>query len=119
VSAWREPLGGLIGGSIKPREHGLPRSEIAGLGMEVTMNEIDDSNALMVDVAAYCAQLDDLLAKYEGKYVVFANASLVKVCENLESALALGYREFGSAPFMVQRVEPLRAQVDFHLACRA
>ena len=74
--------------------------------------------ALQRNVDAFCAQLDSLLAAYAGKYVVFANSQLVKVCDSLSSAMTLGYAEFGDSPFLVQRVEPLRTQIDFHATCR-
>lgn len=74
--------------------------------------------SLQRNVDAFCAQLDGLLAAHAGKYVVFANSQLVKVCDSLSSAMSLGYVEFGDEAFLVQRVEPLRSQVDFHATCR-
>jgi hypothetical protein len=74
---------------------------------------------LQANVDAFCAQLDELLRTSPGKYVVYAKERLVKVCDSLEEALALGYNEFGNSPFLVQRVEPMRSQLDFQLACQA
>jgi hypothetical protein len=74
--------------------------------------------SLQRNVDAFCAQLDGLLAAHSGRYVVFANSHLVKVCDSLSSAMSLGYAEFGDDSFLVQRVEPLRSQIDFHATCR-
>jgi hypothetical protein len=78
-----------------------------------------ESDPLRADIEAYCAQLGELLKTSAGKYVVFAHSRLFAECETLEAALKQGYREFGRKPFLVQRVESLPTQVDFHLACRA
>ena len=75
--------------------------------------------SLQLNIDAFCAQLDELLRTSAGKYVLFARARLVKVCDSLESALSVGYSEFEGTPFLVQRVEPLRERLDFHVACRA
>ncbi len=77
-----------------------------------------DEPGLDGNVEAYVAQLDELLAHSAGKYVVFAQARLVKICDTLEAALELGYAEFGAQQFMLQRVEPLPSGVDFHSACQ-
>jgi len=71
------------------------------------------------NVDAFCDQLDELLQTSAGKYVIFARAKLVKVCDSLESALALGYGEFGNIPFLVQRIEPMRDRLDFQVECQA
>lgn len=74
--------------------------------------------SLQQNVDAYCAHLDGLLSSHPGKYVVFANAHLVQVCDSLSAAMSLGYAEFGADSFLVQRIEPLRSQIDFHATCR-
>ena len=81
--------------------------------MSTTVDPVMQQN-----VDAFCAQLDGLLTAHAGKYVVFANSQLVKVCDSLSSAMSLGYAEFQDDCFLVQRVEPLRSQVDFHATCR-
>lgn len=74
--------------------------------------------ALQRNIDAFCGQLDVLLTSHLGKYVVFADAHLFKVCSSFESALSEGYAKFGARPFLVQRVEPLRTQIDFQATCR-
>lgn len=88
--------------------------------LEITGGEIVNTldTALQENIAAYAAQLHDLLRHSAGKYVVFAEAKLFRICDTLETASALGYAEFGRRPFMLQRIEPLPHSVDFHLACR-
>jgi hypothetical protein len=73
---------------------------------------------LQENIDAFCRQLDSLLPAHFGKYVVFANAHLFKVCGSLETALSEGYANFGAEPFLVQRVEPLRSHIDFQATCR-
>lgn len=73
---------------------------------------------LQRNIDAFCAQLDSLLAEHAGKYVVYADSRLIQVCDSLESAFSLGYGRFGAGDFLVQRIEPLRDQIDFHAACR-
>lgn len=59
------------------------------------------------NIDAYLKELDGLLDHSRDKFVVFADARLVKICDTLEAALKLGYQKFGRDPFLVQRVEPL------------
>lgn len=75
--------------------------------------------ALQRNIEAFVGQLDGLLANYPGKYVVFAHERLFKVCDTLDAAFKQGCTEFVSGSFLVQKVEPLRAEADFHVACRA
>ena len=85
---------------------------------ERTHEEVTVDPTLQENIDAFCRQLDTLLPTHLGKYVVFANADLFKVCGSLESALAEAYAQFGAEPFLVQRVEPLRSHIDFQATCR-
>ena len=91
-------------------------TEMATANQAATNVAVDPS--LQRNVDAFCAQLDTLLTAHSGKYVVFANSQLVKVCDSLSSAMTLGYAQFTDDSFLVQRVEPLRKQIDFHATCR-
>lgn len=83
-----------------------------------THEEPEVAPALKANIDAFCSQLDSLLAEHAGKYVVFANAALVEVCGTLSAALRIGYANFAAGSFLVQRVEPLRPSIDFHVTCR-
>ena len=74
--------------------------------------------SLQQNIDAYCAQLDALLPAHLGKYVIFANSHLFEVCNSLESAMSIGYAQFGTETFLVQRVEPLRSHIDFQATCQ-
>ena len=74
--------------------------------------------SLQRNIDAFCAQLDALLVAHLGKYVIFANSHLFKVCDSLESAMSAGYAHFGSESFLVQRIEPLRSRIDFQATCQ-
>jgi len=73
---------------------------------------------LQKNIDAFCTQLDALISTHLGMYVIFANARLVKVCDSLESAMSVGYAQFGTESFLVQRVEPLRSHIDFQATCQ-
>jgi hypothetical protein len=73
---------------------------------------------LQQNIDAFCMQLDQLIPAHFGRYVVFANAHLFKVCDSLQSAMSVGYTNFGTEPFLVQRVEPLRSHIDFQATCQ-
>lgn len=74
--------------------------------------------SLQKNIDAFCTQLDALLAAHFGKYVIFANSHLFEVCDSLESAMTVGYSNFGTESFLVQRVEPLRSHIDFQATCQ-
>lgn len=87
-------------------------------------SDADRSSSMTVDPAlqrnvdAFYAQLDGLLVRHPGKYVVFAHSRLIEVCNSLSAAITTGYAQFGDGQFLVHRVEPLRTHLDFQATCR-
>ncbi|MGC1174252.1 hypothetical protein [Polaromonas sp.] len=96
-------------------DHPLPHARMA---TDRTHQIVIVDAGLQGNIDAFCAQLDGLLPAHLGKYVVYANAHLFKVFNSLESALTAGYENFAADSFMVQRVEPLRAHIDFQATCQ-
>ena len=54
---------------------------------------------------AYMAKREELLAKHEGKFVLFKGNDLIDIFASYEDALKEGLRKFGNTPFLVKQIQ--------------
>lgn len=56
------------------------------------------------ELAYYNQHREDLLSKYEGKFLLIKGSELVGSFENAEAAYQEGLRRFGNTPFLIKPV---------------
>ena len=50
---------------------------------------------------------DDLLKRYDGKYVLIKGENLIDVFSSFEDAYKEGVKRFGNSPFLIKKVEKI------------
>lgn len=69
-------------------------------------------HALAAELKTYAQHKDDLLGRWEGKYVLIAGEQILGAYASKPDAIAAGHQQVGPGPFLVKKVErvekPLR-----------
>ncbi|MEZ5337630.1 MAG: hypothetical protein R3F46_05140 [bacterium] len=70
---------------------------------------------LRQELETYARHKPDLLARYEGKFVLIVADRILGVFEDRQSASNAGYQQCTDAPFLVHQVLPVDLPVDMPL----
>jgi hypothetical protein len=65
------------------------------------------------ELKAYEANLGNLLATQEGKYVLLHGDDVLGVFDNQMDAINWGYKELGNVPFLVKNISKLDIPLSF------
>ena len=60
--------------------------------------------ALEEEIAYYTRHREDLLSKYEWKFVLIKGSELIGNFDNADTAYQEGLRRFGNSPFLIKQV---------------
>lgn len=69
--------------------------------------------ALETELQTYEHHRDELLGKFEGKYVLIHENRIVSVFDSKNDAIRQGYDEFGNVPFLVKQVVKVETPHNF------
>ena len=69
------------------------------------------SDKLDSELKTYEANRDNLLQRYEGKYVLIKGDRILGVYDTKLDAVAVGHQQAGPEPFLVKRVEQIEKPV--------
>ena len=71
------------------------------------------SNVLATELDTYKANLPQLLAAHEGKFVVIHGEAILGALDDQSDAIAWGYRQLGNVPFLAKRVVKVDVPLSF------
>jgi hypothetical protein len=71
------------------------------------------ANILHEELETYYKNKQELLGKYNGKYVLIKGKEIIDAYDTQKDAIKVGLDKFGNTPFLVKKVEEIESVQNF------